>query len=80
VLIAGGEARINEFRSVLRDAVPVFGEKERRLALVIAKFADMFEVIASDALEAPHRKHLIASSDGQRDLWNLENLVAHCGS
>ena len=38
-----------------------FGEKERRIAFIIAKFPRMFGVIAPDAENAPHRKTLGAA-------------------
>jgi len=51
-----GERRVGDGRAVGRHGIRGLGEEEWRLALALAHFPHMFEIVAADAPDAPHRK------------------------
>jgi len=52
------QARVGQSGAAGHNGIRGFGEKERRIAFIIAKFPRMFGVISPDAENAPHRKTL----------------------
>ena len=52
------EAWIGQSGAAWDNSIGWLGEKERRIALIIAKFLGVFGVITADAENAPHRKAL----------------------
>jgi hypothetical protein len=59
-----GQRRIGDRYAVAGHHVGVLGEEERRLALVIAHLADVFEIVATDAPDAAYRKGFRLAGDG----------------
>ncbi len=53
-----GQRRVGHRAAVMHDRVGGLGEEERRLALVLAHLLDVLEIVAPDAPDAAHRKHL----------------------
>ena len=55
------QAWVGQSGAAGHNGIRGFGEKERRIAFIIAKFPSMFGVITPDAENAPHSKALGAA-------------------
>jgi len=75
-----GEGRIRHACPIRHDGVGGLGEEERRIAHVVPHFADVFFVIAADAPDAPHRKHLVGTGHRDGGLGRRRDDVALRGS
>jgi hypothetical protein len=73
-----GQRRVRQRRAVARQRVGRLGEEERRLALVLAHFLDVLQVIASDAPDPAHGKQLVAAGNRERRLGRRRNNVSLC--
>ena len=60
-----GQRRVGDGGAIAHQHVGMLGEEERRRPLVISHLADMLEVIAPDAPDAPNRIGFGVADDGQ---------------
>ncbi len=50
----------------------MLGEEKRRLLLVVAKLTNVFQIVTTDAVDAPNGKALLTPDDGQRNFGQCE--------
>src|SRR5690242_5039042 len=67
VMEIGGSRRIRHGCPIRHDRIGRLLEEEWRIALVrLLHFTDVFDVVATDAVDAPDWKPLVRTRDGQR--------------